>query len=326
MKLALATKHFDQLDALLKREIETMPFELVDREICEKVDSGWMQLIPYSSISCYDPNNGDMKFVAYQRSEGSGEQRLVNATSIGFGGHIDTVADLTCTRMEEVQGTTVYHMTASDLLTTSLAACKREWTEEIGFDPITEFQIDTHSTVRFTFFRDHDESNEVGRVHFGVSIPLTVSEEQLKVVFEKAQLKQDEIKDLKEFVINAGQILMSFDVSEVASGVIKRMTEEHKIEPWSVQVISQRLLEYFQLMRAHVSYADIILAIKKNIEEMKAQAEADEKAQQEAQAAAEQQAADEAAGISDAQVKEPGDNVIAFPTAQKAVEEPVPEA
>ena len=316
MKLALSTKQFDRLDALLKREIETIEFELVDREICEKVENGWMQLIPYSSISCYDPNNGDMKFVAYQRSEGSGEQRLVNSTSIGFGGHVDSVGDITCTKMDTREdGSVVYHMSATDLLGTALEACKREWTEEIGFDPIEEFNIDVASAVRFTFFRDPDETNEVGRVHFGVSIPLTVSEEQLKATFEKAKLQEAEIKELQEFVINAGQILMSFDVSEVASGVIKRMTEEHKIEPWSVQVISQRLLEYFEMMRAHVSYADIILAIKKNVEAMRAEAEAQEQAAQEAAAAEAQKAADEAAGIQDAEVKELGSSVLPFKAA-----------
>lgn len=314
MKLALSTKQFDQLEALLSKKVETLEFELVDREICEKAENGWMQLIPYSSISCYDPNNGDMKFLAYQRAEGTGEQRLVNATSIGFGGHVDCVGDVTCTKMETREdGTVAYHMTMADLLATSLAACKREWTEEIGFDPIEEFSIDIHNAVRFTFFRtpvdESTEENDVGRVHFGVSIPLTVSEEQMKTIYEKAKAQETEIKDLKEFVINAGQILMSFDVSEVASGVINRMTEEHKIEPWSVQVISQRLLEYFEMMRTHISYADIILAIKNNIEFMKVEAQAQQEAWEKNQAAEAQKTQDEANGIQDAEVKEVGQPV-----------------
>lgn len=310
MKLALSTKQFDQLDALLKNEIPTLAFELVDRTICEDVANGWMQLIPYSSISCYDPNNGDMKFVAYQRAEGTGEQRLVNATSIGFGGHIDTIDEITCTTLEtRDDGAKVYHMSTADLLATALATCKREWVEEIGFDPIEEFGIDVSSTVRFIFFRDPDATNEVGQVHFGVSIPLTVSEEQMKSVFEKAKLQEAEIKDLQEFVINAGQILLSFDVSEVASSIIKRMREEHKIEPWSVQVISQRLLEYFEMMRNHISYADLILAVKNNIELMKVEAQAQQEAWEKNQAAEAQKTQDEANGIQDAEVKEVGQPV-----------------
>ena len=308
IKLALATREYDKLQDLLERKIETMEFYLVDREICEKVDSGWMQLIPYSSISCYDPNNGDMKFLAYQRAEGSGEERLVSATSIGFGGHIDRREDITCTRMEDVTdvpGTTrVYHMSTQDLMVTALEACKREWKEEIGFDPIEEFGIDIHGSVRFTFFRDPNPENEVGQVHFGVSIPLTLDQDQMTKLFEKAKAEESEIKDLREFVINAGQILMSFDVSEVATKVIKDIAEKDKMEPWSVQVLSQRMLEYFELMRTHVTYTDIIAAVKKNVEARKAAIEEQQKAMQEAAEAEAKRQADEAAGIQDVEVKE----------------------
>lgn len=304
-KLALSSKHFDQLQDLVEKKIETLPFELVDRAICEHVENGWVQLIPYSSISCYDPTNGDLKFVAYQRSEGTGEQRLVNATSVGFGGHVDTVDDLTCTRMEELEdGRTVYHMSTMDLLTTALATARREWVEEIGFDPIEEFGVGAANTVRFTFFRDPDETNEVGKVHCGVLIPLCVTPEQMAEVFTKAKLQETEVKDLSELVIGAGRILMSFDVSEVASTIIIRMVEEHKLENWSVQVISQTLLEYFELMRSHVSYADIIEAVKKNVGLMRQQQIEAQQAQEQLAAAQAQAQADEAAGIQDVEVKE----------------------
>lgn len=321
VKYALSTKMFDKLEDLVGRKNETIEFELVDRQICEDVNSGWMQLIPYSSISCYDPNNGDLKFVAYERAEGSGEQRLVNSTSIGFGGHVDSIADITCTDMSvRDDGTKVYHMSVTDLLTTSLAACRREWIEEIGFDPIQEFGVDVQNSVRFTFFRDPDEKNEVGLVHFGVSIPLTITMEQMAAVYEKANIEEREIQDLKEFVINAGQILMSFDVSEVATGVIKRMSEEHKIEPWSVQVISQRLLEYFEMMRSHVSYRDIIMAVKANVERIGQDAQAQQEAMQQAADAAAKAEQDEAAGITDVAARDVQD------TPETTAQEPADES
>lgn len=274
MTLALATKHFDQLNDLLARKIEHIDFQLVDRSVCEQEDSGWVQLIPYSSISCYDPMNGDIKFLAYQNSEGEGEQRQVHSTHLGFGNGLVSVDDITCESMDDVEGVgRVYHMTVADLLQTCLAVSQREWVADIGFDPVTEFGINVAETVKFSFFRDPNATEQSKSFHLGLDIPLTVSPEQLVQTFQNTKLMETQSKDLKEFVLNAGQILLSFDVSEVGANVINRMTAEHKVAPWSVQVIGRRLTEYVEMIRNHIGYGDIILAVKRNVETMRAEAE-----------------------------------------------------
>jgi predicted NUDIX family phosphoesterase len=51
-------------------------------------DPDWQQIIPYVIVVCYSPGE-QPKFLSYQRTKQSGEQRLVGKKSIGIGGHIN---------------------------------------------------------------------------------------------------------------------------------------------------------------------------------------------------------------------------------------------
>jgi len=273
MSLTLATRHFDQINDLISGKIPHLDFQLVERAVCEDPNNGWVELIPYSSVSCYDPNSGDIKFLGYQTHQ-AGEDDLVpqlTSTSVGFGSTVWTEDAVYCTSMEGEGLDRVYRMSATDLLHSGLDLCKRQWIADIGFDPIEESGIDPNETIRFSFFRHADDSEEAS-TKFGLDIPVLVSPEYMAEALQKCKLVEG--RDLKEFVLCAGQILMSFDVSEVGSSVIRRMAEEHKVDPWSVQVISRRLLEYVEIVRSSVSYSDIIEAVKRNITAMKAEMEA----------------------------------------------------
>lgn len=287
--LTLATKQFNQLNDLVNRKIETMEFELIPRQTPEDmVVGGWMELQPYTSVSTYDPATGNMKFAARQVVAGEGEEQKLISTTVGLTTIIGSIDDITCTRMDvREDGTKVYHMTMSDLLGTCLAACRRDLQEQFGLDPIEKFNIDVQNTVRFTFFNNSTEEAELqDKVRFGVSVPLTLPLAQME---ELHGSKPEDKPAFNELVINAGHILLSFDVSEVASKVIDNMRREQQLSPWSVQVISQQLLQYFDMMRSHVSYGDVMAAVAKNVkaqqEHAMAQAQAHMQAMQQGQEA-----------------------------------------
>lgn len=299
-QLVLATKQFDQLNQLVSREVETLEFELVERKSDTGLpDGGWMELLPYASISAYDPTTGDMKFAARQTFDQAQPEPQLVSSSIGFAAPIDSIDHITCTRMDvRDDGSKVYHMSMPDLLTTAVEATKANLEAVIGFDPLEKFNIDVATSMRFTFFNNIDQEGSTDKDRFGVSIPLTLPLELVAQVYQSANGKQPSA-ELHEFVINAGNILMSFDVSETATKAIQGMSADHKFDPWSVMVISQQLLQYFEMIRSHVSYTDIIQAVKKNVDAMRAHEEAHQVAMQQAQEAmakAEQQDAANAAG------------------------------
>lgn len=285
-QLVLATKQFDQLNQLVNREIETLEFELVERKSDTGLpDGGWMELVPYASISTYDPTTGDMKFAARQTFDQTQPEPQLVSSTIGFAAPIDSIDHITCTSMDTREdGSKVYHMTVSDLLTTAVAATKSNLEAVIGFDPLEKFNIDVVTSMRFTFFNNIDQEDSADKDCFGVSIPLNLPLELIAQVYQSANEKQPSA-ELHEFVINAGNILMSFDVSETATKAIQGMSADHKFEPWSVMVISQQLLQYFEMIRSHVSYTDIIQAVKKNVDAMRAHEEAKIAAMQQAQEA-----------------------------------------
>ncbi len=107
----------------LRKEMETNP--------------DYKQLIPYVIMCC----NG--KYLTYLRGKRAGEKRLVGNRSIGIGGHINPVDDMSLIGFEE----------------TYLNAVKREVEEEVN--------VQTSYTDRIVALLN-DDTNEVGQVHLGV--------------------------------------------------------------------------------------------------------------------------------------------------------------
>jgi predicted NUDIX family phosphoesterase len=96
------------------------------------------QLIPYVLITC----NG--KYLSYVRGKRAGETRLVSKRSMGIGGHINPVDDMSL---------------FGDFRETYLNAVQREVEEEI--------HVESPYTDRVVALLN-DDTNEVGRVHLGV--------------------------------------------------------------------------------------------------------------------------------------------------------------
>ncbi|MFA5423403.1 MAG: hypothetical protein WC374_06050 [Phycisphaerae bacterium] len=102
-----------------------------------ETDPSFKQLIPYVII-----NSGD-KFLNYVRGSRAGEKRLVGNRSIGIGGHINPVDDVSLLGVKE----------------TYLTAVEREVAEEVNVES-------RHSDTIAALL--NDDTNEVGKVHLGV--------------------------------------------------------------------------------------------------------------------------------------------------------------
>jgi predicted NUDIX family phosphoesterase len=108
-------------------------------------DPSYKQLIPYVIM-----NHGD-KYLNYVRGKRAGEKRLVGNISIGIGGHINPVDDVSLLGHYQ----------------SYLQAVDREVAEEVNVE--TKYQDRIVALL-------NDETNEVGQVHLGI-VHLRVLEE-----------------------------------------------------------------------------------------------------------------------------------------------------
>lgn len=102
-----------------------------------ETDPTYKQLIPYVLMCC------DGKYLTYLRGKRAGEKRLVGNRSMGIGGHINPVDDMSLMGFRE----------------TYLNAVEREVEEEVHFQT-------THTDEIIALL--NDDTNEVGKVHLGV--------------------------------------------------------------------------------------------------------------------------------------------------------------
>lgn len=114
----------------------------MQRAIAE-TNEDFVQLIPYVVVK----SGG--KYLSYQRSSGSGEDRLHGNYSIGIGGHLDFFDN-------ETQVSCVYN------------GMLREVKEELGLSST----LDMYSPVGTLY----DDSNEVGRVHLGLVYTINIKD------------------------------------------------------------------------------------------------------------------------------------------------------
>lgn len=100
-----------------------------------EISPEYKQIIPYTIVKASD------QIFYYQRSKKGNEDRLRNKWSIGFGGHINDKDGIKC-------NTTTYH---------------KAWQRELD----EELEIKGQGVNKIVGYI-YDDSNEVGKVHFGI--------------------------------------------------------------------------------------------------------------------------------------------------------------
>jgi len=117
-------------------------FEWIPRNLAEK-DPSYKQIIPYCVIVCAN------KTFTYSRNKNGNENRLHGKKSLGVGGHIE--------KEDSINSENFYEN-----------AVKRELKEEISLDLGA---IKSNKIIGII----NDDSNDVGKVHFGIVHKITVS-------------------------------------------------------------------------------------------------------------------------------------------------------
>jgi len=132
----------------LEEILNSDQLHFMEREHAEK-NENYRQLIPYCILGYEDI------VLTYQRTKKSGESRLRNLKSIGFGGHLNPID------IDSSFGDNVYY-----------AGLHRELDEELIIS-------DPFITNLLGFIRD--DSSEVGRVHFGIVHSINLSSDKVKI-------------------------------------------------------------------------------------------------------------------------------------------------
>ena len=140
------------------QQIFNFEYELLNRPECETMYD-YLHLIPY--IVLVDKDTSDI-FV-YSRGKGGGEARLHGNCSIGLGGHME----------DELSST----YSIKDAIVDTIG---RELEEEVGL-PITEERAKIYreklETSNFNILLDN--TNDVGKVHIGLTMFVVVDRNEL---------------------------------------------------------------------------------------------------------------------------------------------------
>lgn len=267
-KFALCIKNYDDLQALTQGQVEAIDLSMIDRDICEKAENGWLQVIPYVSMSHLDIQEGRLYLVTYRRpAKGEGEARLQGATSLGFGGHVDMPEDLSFSdsRTEE-DGTLVYTMTPKDLITTIYNTARRELKEELGFDPAESFDLVEDATQLQCNVIYDPNADDVGKVHLGFSIKLELTSEQMQEFFELAKASEKEVEELSAMYVDVKRFVTSYNAVEMTKALIGELKRDKQIEDWSEKVIVQHLSAVIDIFQRNLPYEVMVQGVHDEID------------------------------------------------------------
>ena len=138
-----------------------------------ETDPGYKQLIPYVMMRCGG------RYLTYLRGKRAGEQRLVGQRSVGIGGHINPVDDMSLFSFRD----------------TYLNAVRREVDEEVD--------VQTGFSDRIVALLN-DDTNAVGQVHLGVVHLWTLESEA--VTKKEQMITQLGFMDLDELQAVRGEM------------------------------------------------------------------------------------------------------------------------
>ena len=146
-----------------------------------ETDPSFKQLIPYVIMSYQD------KYLNYVRGSRAGEKRLVGNRSIGIGGHINPVDDMSLLGIYE----------------TYLTAVEREVAEEVS--------IETEHSDRIAALLN-DDSNEVGQVHLGIVHHWNLDEPNVskkeQMITQMSFMTQAELEEVRDTMETWSQLCL----------------------------------------------------------------------------------------------------------------------
>ena len=270
VKMALCVNKIEDIIELLKEENKTIDSYLVSREICEKPENQFLQIIPYVTFYNVDKENGKLNIVQYIRASKGNEDRLYAKTSIGFGGHIDNLTDINFSeRFALDDGSSHFVMNKSELFSTIFNTANREIKEELGEELLNKLNIRYY--ISDTAFFTGDMSEEVNKVHLGVSIPVELSKEQYKLFFDTIKINKEEIDKIDSMTVNLKNIIEEMNIDTVLNSVQNELKNQNNMEDWSLRVFDYVTRKVIYNILKDVTYEDLITVSKEKEKNVVAQ-------------------------------------------------------
>lgn len=264
----LCVRNLVELQKLISGDVESIETFMVPRSICEThmPDQPMKQLIPYVSFTAMDEGRGTLMFLAYNRPVGGTEERLHGDTSIGFGGHMDEVTDLsfsvsTSGEMYPGQSFPKYNMTREELVTSIYNVARREVTEELGTDLFEQMGLSVEN-VNMSIM-DDPEPDAVGKVHACISIMVDMPAEGLIGLKNALVASEREIQNLRVFGVMMDSVSKG-DLERSMEGLSNALAVGNNFERWSLRIALTRVVMVMNFIYANTTFSDIFALAMKN--------------------------------------------------------------
>lgn len=269
-KQALCFEKNQAYEEFNQSKLGLLPARFIPREICEKVESGFTQIIPYVIFYYVDFSEGKVNFFSYSRATTITEERLKNKISLGIGGHIDSVDDVVCDDIivtavpaDGSAVSDVYNLTAENLRDTVVRTAKREALEELGNIAVIEkIAGSKESIVIFTT----DES-DVDKVHTCYMIPVQLTQEEMQSMLSNTEYNKEEVASISVLPLNFKFLLENFNFNSSLDEMMAELTEKFDMEDWSKASVYLVMNFVFNVFSKSITYTDLIKALIAKIEQ-----------------------------------------------------------
>jgi len=237
-KFALCLEKIEDLNNLVTGKEETIILSLQDREVCEKPENGFIQIIPYVSIYAVKKEEGKIELLHYIRASDGDEERLQSKVSVGFGGHIDQLDEIEpfaeVSFSDDETGVQKFTVNKEGLKKIIQECAKRELIEELGVDVFTKYEIEI-SDNDIVFFMG-DQNSDVNKVHIAAGILIELNTDELTSLLDNDIKTSEEIETIDKLNCNIDLIVPELDYSATMSNILKSLAENSSMEDWSLKM------------------------------------------------------------------------------------------
>ena len=268
-KQALCFDKNEAFEAFNQGQGQTLPARFVPRDICENVESGLIQVIPYVVFYYVDFGGGKVNFFSYTRANTITEERLKDKISLGVGGHIDSVSDIVCDDITitplDAEGTAVsdvYNMSAANLKDTIIRVAKREVAEELGNIAVIE-KIEAYKESIIVF---NIEDNDVDKVHACYMVPVQLTLEEMQAMIANTEFNKEEVASISVLPLNFKFLLEGFNFNKSIDDMIEELSEKFDIEAWSKVAVYITMTFVYNIFSKAITYDDLVKSLVGKIE------------------------------------------------------------
>lgn len=284
VKQALCVRSVNEVRDVITGASEHLDTFMVPRSICETFSETQPleQLIPYVNMTALDIDKGILFYVSYTRPVGGSEERLHGDRSVGFGGHIDDVADIAGEAVGETEAYPeasypTFRMTRAQLVETLYRSGRRELLEELGVDLKEDLGV-TLENVQLSIQGD-ETPDEVGKVHLCCPLTVDLHVNDMETLINKATAEAREIANLQAIGIAMEEQIRGGE--EAFNGLGDHLKQEISMERWSILVVLTRVRGLVNFIATNTTFSSWFREAERNFTMKLEQARAAEIAQEE---------------------------------------------